>query len=73
MTLKELEVALVKAGTPRNTYCLTGGLANEASCIERTPISWQVYYSERGERTSVKNFASEQEACDLFSKRVTNS
>jgi hypothetical protein len=66
MTLQELEVRLVNLNVPKDAYCLTGGLPNEAYTIEKVNDKWQVYYSERGNRETLRIFDSEQEACDYF-------
>ncbi|MCC9606768.1 TNT domain-containing protein [Blastopirellula sp. JC732] len=49
---------------------LEGGLPNEAHCLEQLADgTWSTYYSERGRRTGIKTFATEEEARDdLYSK-----
>jgi hypothetical protein len=66
MTLAELETALTRCGIPKGAYSLSGGLPTEAYCLERAPGAWRVYYSERGTRTGLKCFGTEEEACDYF-------
>jgi hypothetical protein len=66
MTLRELESKLIVASVPKDAYCLTGGLPNEAYAIERVGDSWQVYYSERGSRSGLRSFVSEGEACEYL-------
>jgi hypothetical protein len=66
MTLAELEAKLVSHNVPKDAYCLTGGLPSEKHCIEEVNGKWRVYYSERGNRTGLKSFDTEQEACDYF-------
>lgn len=67
MNISELETKLAHSSRPKNAYCLTGGLPNEAYCIEqRSDGKWNTYYSERGLRTGLKTFDTEDEACDYF-------
>jgi hypothetical protein len=66
MTIEELKARLVEAKIPEDAYCLTGGLPNEACTIEQAGGEWRVYYSERGQRTGLKSFSTEQEAADYF-------
>lgn len=73
MNLQELEILLANYDGPKDKYCLAGGLPNEACCIEeRTDRKWQTYYSERGEKNSLKVFDSEDEACNFFFDWVTS-
>jgi hypothetical protein len=62
MTLAELDALLLSKGISPNDYSLTGGLPNEAYCIEGSDGKWKFYYSERGSRTGVKEFGTEDEA-----------
>ena len=49
---------------PRDAYCLQGGLPNESYCLGREQDGkWCTYYSERGLRTGLKIFDSEDIAC----------
>jgi hypothetical protein len=66
MTLSELACELRRRGIREDSYCLTGGLPNEAFTIEQAGGKWWVYYSERGCRTSLREFATEAEACAAF-------
>jgi len=67
MNLSELKTKLANSSLPDDAYCLTGGLPNEAYCVEQSPDGkWHTYYSERGQRTGLKTFDSEDEACDYF-------
>ncbi len=70
MTLKELELRLVSDNFPKDAYCLTGGLPNEAFTIEHFGGEWLVYYSERGQRSGLKTFETEQEATDYFYRLI---
>jgi hypothetical protein len=63
VTIKALHSILVKHGVRPNAYCLTGGLPNEAYAIEQVHDRWQVYYSERGQRSGLREFSNESDAC----------
>lgn len=66
MTKRELEKKLNVSNIDKLAYDLNGGLPNEAYCIEKIGEKWVTYYSERGQRTSLKKFETEQEACQYF-------
>ena len=54
---------------PEDSYSLQGGLPNDKYCLEKTSYGWNVYYSERGSRTELKKYDSEEEACkDILSR-----
>ncbi len=66
MTKNDLRQELVKKNIPADFYSLDGGLPNEAYCLDQGAGGWEVYYSERGQKTGVKIFDAESEACDYF-------
>jgi hypothetical protein len=66
MKLHELESKLKSSNIRPDMYSLTGGLPNEAYCIGQQNGIWEVYYSERGSKTNLKTFQSEEEACLYF-------
>ena len=69
MNLADLERLLESEGRPRDSYCLTGGLPDEAYCIEKPAFGkWRTYYSERGLRTDLTEFDTEEHACRSFYK-----
>ena len=70
MTTDELATKLAESGIPSFAYSLTGGLPNEAYCLEIANGTWQVYYSERGHKNDIMSFASEREACDHLYKII---
>lgn len=51
---------------PKDMYSLNGGLPSEAYCINKIEGYWEVYYSERGQKSSLKVFQTESEACEYF-------
>lgn len=69
-TLEQLEELLQEGGFPRYSYSLEGGLPSEAYCVERTPEGWHVYYSERGNKSTIGRCATEKEAVACFLKEV---
>lgn len=64
MNRRELERALILAGVPDDAYELDGGLPNEALVLNHQGARWEVYYSERGLKTSLVVHDTEQAACD---------
>ncbi len=66
MNIIKLEKALQERGVPASYYSLKGGLPNETHCISKRSKYWEVYYSERGQKSGLKTFKSESEACKYF-------
>ena len=70
MTIIELESTLEQMGVSRDLYSIMiGGLPNEKLCIVRED-KWQVYYSERGNKSGLKIFETETEACEYFLRKL---
>lgn len=63
MNIGELKAVLECEGVPKDLYSLNGGLPNERCCIEQVDGHWEVYYSERGIKSSCKLFDTEEGAC----------
>ena len=70
VTRGELRHILEVAGFRSDMYSLTGGLPNEAHCLEDRGREWAVYYSERGQRNEERTFANESDACEFFLGRI---
>ncbi|MGX4670570.1 hypothetical protein JNUCC74_15510 [Cerasibacillus sp. JNUCC 74] len=70
MKKDELRQALIDADIPKDLYNLNGELPNEAFCLNKKDQSWEVYYSERGVKSQLKKFDSEDEACNYFYKML---
>jgi hypothetical protein len=70
VTVNELKQILEAEKFRPDMYSLTGGLPNEAHCIEDRGYEWAVYYSERGERSEERIFPNESEACEFFLRRI---
>lgn len=63
MNRKDLESLLVVNKVPKDLYSLNGGTPSETYCIEKRRGKYKVYYSERGEKSYIGIFETEQEAC----------
>jgi hypothetical protein len=72
MTKSELKQQLIKENIRTDSYCLDGGLPNESFCLNNNGKAWEVYYSERGQKTGLKTFHSEDEACNYFYNSLKN-
>ena len=71
MNLMELKDSILKnESISQDAYSLNGGLPNEALCISFTNEKWEVYYSEKGNKTSLKMFKDESEACGYFYNKL---
>ena len=70
MKKQELQQTLIDENVPDDLYSLNGGLPNEAFCLNKDQNSWEVYYSERGVKSQLMKFSTEEEACDYFYKTV---
>lgn len=66
----KLKRLLEEKKIPEKVYSLRGGLPNEAYCIRKRSEKWEVYYSERGGESDLKEFSSEEEACQYLYKEV---
>ncbi|GAB2808365.1 hypothetical protein [Ferruginibacter profundus] len=63
MTKKDLEQKLKEKGILNDSYSLEGGLPNEAYCLNKVEDGWEVYYSERGNKSGLRKFTNEMDAC----------
>ena len=71
MTVEELKRNLTEMNIPEDMYSLmTGGYPNEAFCLIKSDKGWEVYYSERGQKSSVREFSSESEACEYLKQKL---
>ena len=70
MTVAQLEKELKMMGIPKELYSImVGGLSNEKLCIVKED-TWQVYYSERGNKSGLKIFETESDACEFFLRKM---
>ena len=66
MKVSDLQRALEIIHVPKEMYSIMkGGLPKEALCIVNEG-GWQVYYSERGRKSGLKYFETEDDACDYM-------
>lgn len=72
MTKNELKQRLINESIRNDAYSLEGGLPNEAYCLNQNGNIWEVYYSERGQKTRLTIFQTENEACDYFYNSLIN-
>ena len=71
MTKAELKTKLEQAGVYAEAYSLDGGLPNERYVLSQEPNGrWDVYYSERGQKSGLRSFDSESAACQFFLDHV---
>jgi len=66
MNMGTLKAELEQLNIPKGVYSLTGGLPNESYCIAQKDNKREVYYSERGSKSSLKTFENENTACEYF-------
>ncbi|MEY4513533.1 MAG: hypothetical protein RLZZ450_5655 [Pseudomonadota bacterium] len=63
MNKHELRARLIDLNVLESAYCLEGGLPSESYTLAEEAGRWQVYYSERGQRSSLVEFDDESSAC----------
>ena len=70
MTIDEMCKELDELGVSKDLYSiLQGGTPNEKLCLVYEG-EWKMYYSERGNKTAEKVFQSEEEACEVFLRKL---
>ena len=73
MKKEELKIQLQKYGVDEWLYNLDeNGRNDERYCLTRKVQKWNVYFSERGIKTTDELFESEDEACQFIYNRLTN-
>lgn len=70
MNIEELNEVLKIENVPSDLYSLKGGMPNESYCIGIKEDKWEVYYSERGCKSDLKVFETEEKACQHLYKRI---
>ncbi len=68
MNTEELKEILLYNNVPQDAYSLEGGLPSDAYCIEQNDGRWHFYYSERGNKNTIGEYAREEDACEAFLK-----
>jgi len=68
------KVELLKKFSEKNVsedvYSLERGLPNEKYCSSNENSKWQVYYSERGVKCQIREFNTEEDACEYLYNKV---
>jgi hypothetical protein len=67
---KELQERLNLEKISTDVYSLNGGLPNERFCLGQIAGKWEIYYSERGDKTGLVTFDKETEACEYFYREL---
>jgi hypothetical protein len=71
MNKQELYVRLIQEQLQADAYWLDGELPNEALTLNEEHGRWQVYYSERGQKTNLQEFDTETQACTYFCQAIS--
>lgn len=66
MNKKQLEQRVKQENISEYYHSLEGGFPNEAFAVNMSNNAWEVYYSERGNKSQLKIFKSEENTCDYF-------
>ena len=65
MNITELKYELIRRGIDPDSYQIDSGVtgANECYCLAATATGWEVYYFEKGQKTSLEIYGDESAAC----------
>ncbi|MDD6481802.1 MAG: hypothetical protein PUF65_06005 [Lachnospiraceae bacterium] len=73
MTVFELRRELERRGIKAFEYNLDGkGRTDERICLAEKDGKWEVYYAERGVKTTDEYFDTQEEACQFIYDMLTN-
>jgi len=71
MNLEQLKKELDILNVDPSAYTLLGGLPNECYVFNQAGGGiWEVYYSERGEKTGIRTFDTESSATRYFLEMI---
>lgn len=70
MKVAELKFKLDELGISPSAYHLYGPGSDDEYCIEHGPKGWTVYYHERGGKDIIGFYDDEEEACNIFLKKI---
>ncbi|MDE6593162.1 MAG: hypothetical protein K2K57_08895 [Oscillospiraceae bacterium] len=70
MNVHELKNKLDELGVSGSCSILGQKYPSESYCLMYEDSLWKYYYSERGCRSNLKEFESEEEACEYCLKQV---
>ena len=71
MNQKETIELLNKLKIRKDSYSFSCNLPNESYCLCYDNNNWQYYYSERGQKTGLKIFGNEHDACLYLLERLS--
>ena len=63
---QEVLINLSDINIPKDAISFQGGFPPDSHCITRVGRKWEVYFSERGQKTDQVFFDSEQDACEYL-------
>jgi hypothetical protein len=63
MNIEELKLKLTNECIGNNIYNFVNEFPNDEFCMNKLHGVWDVYYSEKGEKNSLKSFDNENDAC----------
>jgi hypothetical protein len=67
MNREQLKTQLETLKIDPAAYCLSGGFPNEQLTLNQAQNGeWEVYYSERGQKSGLRVFTSEESAVQYF-------
>lgn len=66
MNREQLRDIARREGIRDDAYSLEGGLPHERYVLSISEGGWDVYYSERGQKTGLKSFETEDDACSYL-------
>ena len=69
MTLKDLRLFFKEHNVPSKLYKL-GGKHNHRICIDKCDNTWEVFFSEKKNKTGLMRFDSEESACRSMKDEV---
>lgn len=72
MTKEKLSIILKQEGYPSDIFNFEEAFPNEAFTIFFNGQQWETYYSERGQKSGLKIFDTEKEACEHLYQTLTS-
>ena len=72
MVIKDL-IRIIADSYPLDIVDFKNEYPNESYCIKNNNGQWEVYYSERGQKTGLTKCNSESEACEHLLKKIQTS
>lgn len=72
MEIKDV-VRIISDSYPLDIVDFENEYPNESYCIRQKNGQWEVYYSERGQKTGLKMFDLESDACEYLLEKIKTS